>query len=571
MSRPKRLAISYSRFSDPRQAEGDSESRQADMFRAFCARHDLIPLAEVFADRGRSGYHDEHRKRGRLGQLIAMARDSRFDPGTVVVVEAWDRLGRLRPDKQTDLIRELLETGLRIGVCRLDEIFCEEDFGTHRWMTLAVFVQLAFQESKQKADRVARSWQNRRERVRAEGGLVTTVLPSWLELGPDGRPRLIPRALSAVRRVFALAAEGHGHARIVKTLEAEKVPALGKVVVRKGRTRSRNSGRWCKPYVASILNDRRALGELQLRLADGTPDGQSIADYYPAAVTPEEFALARAGQAGRVRGKKSPRQRKYVNAFRGLLKHARDGEGFTLHNRGTAASPVLTLINATGEGGRAESWTFPYDLFESGILTHLREVSAADVLPRAETPSHADVLRARLLVAQQDVASLAAELKARYSKALTEVLRAREEEAEKLANELQEELARSLAPAVKLWGEVPALADLVGKSADPDGVRLRLRVVLHRTIDVIAVLLVRRGILRLCAAQAHFQGGATRSYLLGYRPAGNGRVARDWSVSLADVLGDDDFDLRQRADAAELETALLAVDVGALERLADKK
>ena len=155
----RRQGVSYSRFSDPKQAKGDSEDRQADMFRAFCLRHNLTPVHEIFADRGRSGYKDEHRKKGRLGQLVAMAKEGgRFEPGTVIVVEAWDRLGRLRPDKQTELVAELLRTGVSIGVCRLDDIFTEDDFGTHKWTTLAVFIQLAYQESKQKAERVADSW-----------------------------------------------------------------------------------------------------------------------------------------------------------------------------------------------------------------------------------------------------------------------------------------------------------------------------------------------------------------------------------------------------------------------------
>src|SRR5438270_12305015 len=123
MSSKRRLAVSYSRFSDPKQAKGDSAERQDDLFRAFCQAHDLTPCSEVFADRGKSGYKDEHRKKGRLGVLVAAAKDGRFEPGTVVVVEAWDRLGRLRPDRQTDLVAELLRTGVSVGVCRLGDIF----------------------------------------------------------------------------------------------------------------------------------------------------------------------------------------------------------------------------------------------------------------------------------------------------------------------------------------------------------------------------------------------------------------------------------------------------------------
>src|SRR5262249_32293507 len=101
-----------------------------------------------------------------LGHLVHLARERLIEPGSVIVVEAWDRLGRLRPDRQTELVAELLRTGVSIGVCRLDDVFSEEDFGTHKWTTLAVFIQLAYQESKQKADRVGESWRKRREKTR---------------------------------------------------------------------------------------------------------------------------------------------------------------------------------------------------------------------------------------------------------------------------------------------------------------------------------------------------------------------------------------------------------------------
>src|SRR5271169_3493583 len=98
MSARRHQGISYTRFSEPyRQSKGDSQDRQDRMFRDFCQHHNLAASAEVFADRGRSGYKDEHRKKGKLGQLVAKAKEGCFDPGTVIVVEAWDRLGRLRP------------------------------------------------------------------------------------------------------------------------------------------------------------------------------------------------------------------------------------------------------------------------------------------------------------------------------------------------------------------------------------------------------------------------------------------------------------------------------------------
>jgi DNA invertase Pin-like site-specific DNA recombinase len=558
MSHRRRLAVSYSRFSCPLQAKGDSMERQEVMFREFCQRHNLTPLAEIFADRGKSGYKDEHRKKGRLGQLVAAAKDGRFEPETVVVVEAWDRLGRLRPDKQTELVAELLRTGVHIGVCRLNEIFTEDDFGTHKWTTLAVFIQLAFQESKQKAERVAASWQRRRERARAKGNLLTTRLPAWLECD-NGEVRLIPERAAVVKRVFRLSAEGLGERRIVETLTHEKVPPFGKHVVREGRGRSQFCGNWTCPYVALILRDRRAIGELQPRKINDTPDGPPLVGYYPAAVTEREYLLARAGQDSRrtkARGKAASESR-YVNVFKGLLKHARDGEGFLLHNKGTAKEPELILINATGNSGRDRSYTFPYFVFEEKVLEFLREVDPRDVLPREqETASKVDVLRTKLAAVRQDLLGLQEDLKAGYSKALAAVLREQEAQEQQIGLELQEELARSVKPAERAWRELPSLAKLVRDGGDE--ARLKLRPVLRRVIEDAYVLIVRRRSFQLCVVQFFFTGGGRRDYFLVYQPAAYRRPGGVWVRSIADVGKAGDLDLHRRDHAARLEKALAA-------------
>jgi DNA invertase Pin-like site-specific DNA recombinase len=568
MGTSRRTAVSYSRFSDPKQAAGDSSDRQERLYRDFCQRHNLTPLPEVFADRGRSGYRDEHRTKGRLGQLVALAKDGRFEPGTVVVVEAWDRLGRLRPDRQTDLIAELLRTGVSIGVCRLNDIFCEDDFGTHKWTTLAVFIQLAYQESKQKAERVAASWDRRRERARGEGRLLTSRLPAWMEV-KGGKPRLIPERAAAVRRIFQLAARGNGHARIVRALEREGVRAFGEAVVHEGRSRPQFSGKWTRPYVALILNDRRAVGEFQPRKGEDLPDGPPLANYLPAAVTEEEFLLARAGQEVRLNkdrlGRRSgPRQGKYVNLFKGMLKHARDGEGFVLHNKGTGQKPELILVNATGNGGRGRYYTFPYAVFEEAVLGLLREVSPRDVLPPGgEAPSRADVLRARLANLRADIARLQADLKGGYSKALSAVLREQEDQDEKVAGELQDELTRSARPAARAWEEFPGLVDMVRKGGDE--ARLRLRPVLRRVVEDAWVLLVPRASWHLVAVQVYFTGGARRDYLIARQAAGNRRPGGWWAQSLASVAAPGDLDLRRSEDARALEKLLAKADLEALD------
>jgi DNA invertase Pin-like site-specific DNA recombinase len=547
----RRTGISYARFSDPKQAQGSSEERQERDYRAFCQHHNLTPLTEVFLDRGRSGYKDQHRKKGRLGALIRYAKEGRFEPGSVIVIEAWDRLGRLRPDKQTELVAELLRTGVDIGVCQLNDIFTEADFGTHKWIVLSTFIMLAYQESKQKGDRVAASWVSRRQKARENGKLVTSRLPFWLEPAADGA-RPVPKRVAAVRRVFALAADGRGRGLIVKALVAEGVPAFG------------STGNWTRSYVNKLLTDRRVLGEYQPRKTDDTPDGDPIADYYPRIIGDDAWDVARAGQEKRRgtdrRGRPLVRtERKHVNLFRGLLRNALDGEGFFLHQKVESGKRRLTLANFAGPAGRGRTISIDYLVFEQAVLSLLREVDPKEILPPADPgPSRLDGLRKQLADIRHDLAAIKDDLRGGYSKHLTALLREKEAEEEQVAGELQEERVRALRPAEKAWHDLPGLAEMVKEGGDK--ARLRLRPVLRRVVDNIWVLIVHRGARSLVAVQVFFDGGSVRHYLIYRQAAGRNRKGGWWVESFKDS-GRPELDLRRREDAAKLERDLLAVSL----------
>jgi DNA invertase Pin-like site-specific DNA recombinase len=568
MSTPRRLGVSYSRFSDPHQAAGDSSARQERDYRRFCERHNLTPGKEVFADRGRSGYKDHHRTKGRLGVLIQAAKDRAFDPGTVIVIEAWDRLGRLRPDRQTDLVAELLRTGVSIGICRLDDIFCEEDFGSHKWTTLAVFIQLAYQESKQKADRLASSWAARRERARQTLQLTGHKPPGWIVF-VDGKPKLIPERVAVIQRILQLAANGYGHARIIQTLHRERVPAFGERLVRPHRTRSDFAGVWTKSYVTKLLRDRRLVGEYQ-PTKGGKPDGDPIPGYYPAAASETEFTLARAGQAGRrstrldALGRQiAPRDPRHVNVFRDILAHARDGEPMRLSivgNHGGNGTPGLKktfrLINAKAVEGRADrAYTFPYFVFEEHVLGFLREIDPRTILPNTDAEaSTADTLRRKLQKAREEIGQLRRELGRGFSKTLVELLREAEAREETVANDLQDELTRTAKPLARTWEGIPTLIDYIREHGDEG--RLKLRPELRRVVESAHVLIVPFKAWRAAAVQFVFAGGAVRHWLILYRPAVNRRPTVAESRDFREATGPGPIDLRKAADVARVEKQL---------------
>jgi len=395
-------------------------------------------------------------------------------------------------------------------------------------------------------------------------------LPAWLELA-DGKPKIIPDRAITIRRIFALAADGLGHTRIIRTLEKENVAPFGERVVNEGRGRSQFSGRWTKPYVALLLRDRRVTGDMQ-PLKRKNADGPTLRAYYPGVISETEFALARSAQEERLNhdklGRKSgPRQGKYVNVFKSMLIHARDGEGFLLHNKGTGAKPISSSSIASGNGGNAErSYTFPYFPFEEAVLKCLREINPSAVLPPAETgPSRADAIRAKLTNCRQDIASIKKELEAGYSKGLADVLRKMEATEEVAVNELQDELARTARPLARSWEECPTLIDAIRQSPDPERARLKLRAALRAIVETAYVLIVPRGSWRLVAVQFYFTGGSTRSYLIAHQTAGFRRAGgMSPPLSFADA-GLPSIDLHKTADVKKVERLLLRLELTAVE------
>lgn len=71
-------AISYKRFSSPKQSKGDSDRRQTDLTEEYCKRHHLI-LLDTYLDAGLSGFIGENLSDGSaLKTLLHAARMGRF-------------------------------------------------------------------------------------------------------------------------------------------------------------------------------------------------------------------------------------------------------------------------------------------------------------------------------------------------------------------------------------------------------------------------------------------------------------------------------------------------------------
>lgn len=281
----KPRVYSYLRFSRPEQSEGDSERRQVDKARAY-AKHRGLEFDEglTIADRGLSGFHGTHRKKGALGVFLASVAAGNVPRGSTLVVENIDRLSREEFLTAIDTIKNLIQAGIDIHTISPEMTYTLDSINGGAIYQLVGQLQAAHGESKKKSERLSEAWAQKRKLARESGKPLTNMKPAWLNLD-NGKFTVIPEAAKVIRSIFTMKLKGHGVYAIESRLNesgAWHVPKNAK----------RKTVGWRSSYIQKILRDRSLLGEYQPhRKVSGKriKDGDPIENYFPAVVRPEVF------------------------------------------------------------------------------------------------------------------------------------------------------------------------------------------------------------------------------------------------------------------------------------------
>jgi DNA invertase Pin-like site-specific DNA recombinase len=561
-NRTTEVAYSYIRFSTPEQRRGDSLRRQTESAAGWCKRHNVtLDTSRTLHDLGKSAFKGNHRKnpdRNALAAFLQLVEDGKIPNGSYLIVESLDRLTREHVRPALTLLLNLIEAGVRIVQLHPVEVVYDEDVDPMTLMMALMELSRGNSESAMKAERLGKAWEKKRSHARDKGELLTRQLPAWIE-ERDGRLYTIPTKALAVERIYQLSAEGFGSARIVKQLVREGFPPL--------------TDKWLASYVRLVLNDRRAVGEFQMRRCDGSPDGEPAKGYFPAVISEELWQRARTGvNTRRVNGKKGrgsyDKAGGFVNLFTGLLRDARDdGTSYNVTvNAGTRVGPHRVLRNLSLDG-RGPSLSFPYETFEKAILSALREIDPADVIEEVEQPNERLAIAAELEKTAGQISKVKENiLSGGDVESLADVLRQLDAKQRELIERDREAKQRAAAPLEDAWQQTKTLLGAIEKAGDPHDYRVRLRAVLRREIDSIWVLIVPRGRDRLCVAQIWFTGGEQhRDYLIFHQAARANKYARAegtwWAQSLASVAKPDALDLRNPQHVSRLEKILLAADL----------
>lgn len=109
------VVYSYLRFSDPRQAAGNSADRQAEYAKSWAAARGLtLDESLSLRDEGLSAFHQRHIKQGALGVFLQAVDEGRIPAGSVLVVEGLDRLSRAEPIQAQAQLAQIINAGITV-------------------------------------------------------------------------------------------------------------------------------------------------------------------------------------------------------------------------------------------------------------------------------------------------------------------------------------------------------------------------------------------------------------------------------------------------------------------------
>ncbi|PSU36225.1 recombinase family protein [Photobacterium lutimaris] len=311
----------YSRVSLEVQVEKTGLDRQKSLALDWLSKHPEYHLQESISDDGRSAYKGHNLTSGALGDFITRCERGEIPENALLLVEAIDRISRRSVDEQRELWRKLKELKINIAVAKFgDKVFKWDDkFELGYDIQLTVMMDLAHQESKQKADRIRAAHQ------RNFGKTKSKMCPYWLKLTDDKTEYVVlEEKAQVVRKLFRMKLDGMGADSIVRELRKQGIKT--------------SSGRLFNvATVRKYLKNERVMGWLRKSSVVYTDDGrqerhptnQVIKDYYPAIVSEEDFNAVQMSFRKTTGGKRS----KIANPLRGLMRCPKCERPMTLTNK----------------------------------------------------------------------------------------------------------------------------------------------------------------------------------------------------------------------------------------------
>lgn len=238
-------------------------------------------------DEGLSAYHQRHIKQGALGAFLAAIGEGRIPAGSVLVVEGLDRLSRAEPILAQAQLAQIINADITVVTASDSKQYNREKLKANPMdlvYSLLVMIR-AHEESETKSKRVKAAIRRHCETWSADRPTGSRLgrHPQWLQ-HDGGTWSLVPERAAGIRQAIDRFRRGWGHYKITEDLIAAGL-RLG--------NRQPNSNQLYR-----LIRNPALMGVKVLEI-----DGETyrLDAYYPALITPAEFAELQVLMDGRAR------------------------------------------------------------------------------------------------------------------------------------------------------------------------------------------------------------------------------------------------------------------------------
>ncbi|QGQ23923.1 recombinase family protein [Gimesia benthica] len=385
----RKTAYSYVRFSRPEQLKGDSLRRQKEASQNWCKQNGYyLDESLKLTDKGISAFRGDNAVKGKLGAFVDAIQSGRVKRGSVLIVESLDRISRQAASEAFVQLMSILDKGITIITLQPEEVLTKKDMEeTTKILSVILVMTRAYEESSTKSKRIKDAWENKRRKLK-DGVKISGRVPGWIE--KTGDSFVLNEHAETVKRIVKMYLAGHGPTAIVKALNEDNVPTLGR-----GKQRAKF---WRQSSINKILHSPALIGEFTPHYGKSSQDqskrvaaGDPISDYYPAIISETDyykikkrFDDQRTSLAGRV-GSSDGR---ITNLFKGMIYDRRDKSSMIIVHKGTKSSGRQIVSSRATTDKKVDYIAFPYEVLEEAILRLVNQITATDILPQETTDFH---------------------------------------------------------------------------------------------------------------------------------------------------------------------------------------
>jgi len=379
----KPLVISYLRFSSARQELGDSFRRQRKLRDDYCQKHGLT-VTDILEDPGISAFRGKHKEKGALSAFLKLVEDGKIPAGSVLLVEALDRLSRENPYIALGTFCQIINAGIAIVTLNDNQTYTRDDISGEKAMTglliSVIGMTQAHKESYEKSRRLSDAWEAKRKTATTKP--LTATLPRWLQMTKvDGERKIIIKEAEAalIREIFSLADSGIGSYRIVQIMR-------GKLIDDKEFTTN---------YIKKVLRNPAVKGDYVQKTrsyARGIHKKinlDTIPGYYPTIIDKSMFDRVNGYIDSRLA--KSPgRVDLWINILQGLVKTTNGGTVATKRRavKGMTEKSVnerLLIDTTADQRGITNKSSFPATALELAVIDAISNLQLPNLDQRNKT------------------------------------------------------------------------------------------------------------------------------------------------------------------------------------------